>query len=575
MSDQPASIPPAPWPKYTIVWTVFVVVVIALLHWQLGFLNEQFGMDPAIPWLATLALTFLTLMIWAVWATFFRKSLLLGMVFMSIPAIFLTLFYPDFGGNANFTTWRPRFWEWRSTDFAEAEGTAGVPEVVKTTPYDFPQFLGAERDVRVQNVELAEDWANGPEVLWKVDIGNGWSGFSVVGGMAVTQEQRGGEECVSCYDVTTGDLIWIYRVNRRHEDAMAMGKAGPRATPTIHDNRVYATSATGVLDCLNLSDGSLVWSKDVPQLVGIQRNDSTNSLGLTYSVENSALLWGRSCSPLIVDEKVIVTAGGPKTIEGDDNPTATLIAFDRKTGDEIWRGGQRQIAYGSPNLVTINGTKMITLIAQDHSVGHDPDSGVELWAHKRPGTSDQDANCSQVTTVGGNRLLLTKGYGLGGEIIAIEQDDEGSWTARSMTKDPRILRTKLTNPVVIDGHAYSLTDGFLECVQLDEDKFKRKWRQRARFGDGQILAVGDKLLIHSEDGELFLVEVNPEKYVQLGKLKTVDGFCWNTIGFFGDLVLVRSDLEALCYRLPTEGEPIPLESLAPQIESKDVTATNE
>jgi len=114
----------------------------------------------------------------------------------------------------------------------------------------------------------------------------------------------------------------------------------------------------------------------------------------------------------------------------------------------------------------------------------------------------------------------------------------------------------------VDGHAYSLSDGYLECV--DAKTFERKWKQRGRFGNGQILRAGDKLLVHSESGTLFLVKVDPEAYKELGKFKTIKGICWNTICLYGDLILVRSEEEAACFRLPLAGdgptEPIKSES---------------
>ncbi len=384
-----------------------------------------------------------------------------------------------------------------------------------------------------------------PQILWKQPIGEGWSGFASVNGYAVTQEQRDFEECVSCYEIETGDLIWIHKAPRRHEDTMAMGKVGPRATPTIDDGLVYATSATGVLDCLNGSNGELVWSVDIPKLVGISQVSNTNSRGLEYTYEASNMFWGRSCSPLIYQDKVIITAGGPPEDPGN---TTTLIAFEKKTGEEIWRGGKRMVAYGSPSVASVLGKPQIVLVAESQAVGHDPETGAELWNHERPGLSNANANCSQVTVVSDSQLLLSKGYNLGGELIEVSNSN-GAFEVRSVHKDPRVLKTKLTNPVVFQGHAYSLSDGYLECTEIAS--FERKWKQRGSFGNGQILLVGDKLLVHSENGTLFLVAANPSGYQELGALKTIDGICWNTLCLYGNRLLVRSEKEAACIELPT------------------------
>ena len=145
-------------------------------------------------------------------------------------------------------------------------------------------------------------------------------------------------------------------------------------------------------------------------------------------------------------------------------------------------------------------------------------------------------------------FILSKGYSQGAELISVSQGSSGEWKTESLQRDPRLLKTKLTNPVIFQDHAYSLSDGYLECTEAKT--FERKWKQRGRFGNGQILLVGDKLLVHSESGTLFLVAANPKEYQQLGKIKTIDGICWNTICLYGDLLLVRSEIEAACYQVP-------------------------
>lgn len=536
------------YPKKLLAITLLFVIGLALAHWQLFYLNERFNLSPDILNVITLCLPLLLFSMWVYWAFFIGKLRLVGLLILVIPIVFFTLFYPIIGGSANILGLTPRFWKPEVALKNVSSKNNSVVDLSLSTPFDFPQFLGVNRDAVVVDVVLADDWENSPpKILWKQPIGEGWSGFSAVNGFAVTQEQRESEECVTCYDIQNGDLKWIRKTPRRHEDTMAMGKVGPRATPTIDEGLVYAAGATGILDCLDGSNGQLVWSVDIPALVGISQITNTNSRGLKYTFEESNMNWGRSCSPLIYEDKVIIPAGGPP--EDPHVATATLISFDKKTGEEIWRGGTRMVAYGSPSLATVAGKPQILLVAESAAVGHDPESGSELWSHERPGFSNANANCSQVTSVSDSQLLLSKGYNLGGELIEIT-DKDGVAHPRSIHKDPRVLKTKLTNPVVFQGHAYSLSDGFLECVEIHS--FKRKWKQRGLFGSGQILLAGDKLLVHSENGTLFLVAADPAGYQNLGSLKTIDGICWNTMCLYGNRLLLRSDKEAACVELPTE-----------------------
>ena len=560
-----------PLPIVLICWTLVAIVITFLIYANIDQLNERLNWDMAAPTIVGVLLFLITWMLWLGWAMFFFRSVLSTLAIMAAPVLFFSLFYIDFGGDAQVSL-RPRFWNWKSEDYltVENESPTGI-DLATATDYDFNQFLGPNRNLRTSAVELDTDWkSNPPKLLWKNDVGDAWSGFAVVNGHAVTQEQRGADECVTCYNVLTGELEWIYQVTRRHEDYLAMGKVGPRATPAIHNGRVYTTGGNGILDCLDGRDGSLVWSADVPELVGIELIPRTNSLGIDYAAENSSLMWGRSCSPLIYNNWVIVAAGGPLGLkEGDEDPTCTLIAFDTVTGKEIWRGGSRRISYGSPSLVTIEGKTQIVVMAEDHAVGHDADTGEELWAFARKGSSSAEANCSQVNHIGGNRFLLTKGYHLGGEVISVDKDDQGVWNATSLAKNPRLLNTKLTNPIVRGNFAFALSHGFMSCVELPEQApwLEKKWRERTRYGHGQLLGVGDKFLIHGEKGVLALAEFNSAELKILAQVDTIDGFCWNNIALYGDLVLVRSELQAACYRLPIKGSPIP----ATAVKTKDVT----
>ena len=548
MSDTAAAFK-SKFPKKMLVWTALAIAVFAVTYWQAFYFNEKFNLDPGMLSIIRVLLGLMLIVTWAGWAFFFARHRLVGLLILLVPAGVFTLYHPNFSGDVAISGLKPRFWSSSRSFAIECDDSPVTVDLNTTSPIDFPQFLGPNRNAQIESVTLADSWDTEPELLWKIGVGEGWSGFVVVNGFAITQEQRDADECVTCYDVHTGKLVWINRNQRRHEDTMGMGKVGPRATPLVHEGLVYVTSGTGVLDCLQGSTGELVWSADVPKLVGISQAAKTNSKGLTYTMEDSNLPWGRSGSPLIFEDFVVVPAGGPATIDKQSESTAaTLIAFDKKTGDEKWRGGNRPISYGSPNVATVGGIQQILLVVEDWAVGHDPKTGEELWSHSWLGKSSGDANCSQVTPVDNHRLILSKGYNMGGELIEVKQSD-GDWLVTTLKKDPRVLKTKFTNPTIFDGHTYSLSDGYLECTQIDS--FRRKWKQRGRFGNGQLLLVGDKLLVHAESGTLKLIQASPAGYQELASIKTIDGICWNTICLYGDLVLVRSDLEAACFRLPT------------------------
>ncbi len=404
--------------------------------------------------------------------------------------------------------------------------TAAGHADVTPTDHDYPGFLGSKRDAYVPNVNLATDWdANPPKLLWKQPIGGGYSAFAVQGNAAVTMEQRGDDELVTCYDLHTGKLLWDHAIKARHHDMI--GGDGPAATPTIDSGKVYALGGTGVLRCLDGATGKLLWSHDIVAEVG---SDAER--------EHNAIPWGRSASPLVVDNLVVVPGGGPM---------ASLIAFDKEIGEKVWTGGKRQISYSSPSLANYGGVRQIVIVNEDTITGHDPATGKVLWEAKWDGSSNSTASTSQSVEVGDDRLFVSKGYGGGAALYQIKRGDDDRFSTKLLWKNHRVLKTKLTNVVSKDGYVYGLSDGVLECVDLQTGQ--RAWAGKDQ-GHGQVLRVGDLLLITQEWGGLALVALDPTDYKELGSIQALDGKTWNNPALSGDLLLVRNDQEAACYQLP-------------------------
>ncbi len=424
-------------------------------------------------------------------------------------------------------------------DPMEITGEAIAVEQSKST--DFWQFLGANRDGVVENVTLRSNWSdNPPEVVWKKRIGKGWSGFAAVGDHAFTLEQRNEREIVTCRKISSGDIIWAHEHEQRHE--APMGGVGPRSTPTVYAGKVFANGGTGMLMCIDAETGKLIWQQDVPKLVGIEMTEKTNIQGVTYQIENSTLMWGRSCSPLIYKDTVIVPAGGPQ-----NGKQVTLIAFAVTDGTEKWRGGDLSIGYGSPSLVKLCDTEQVLLTTEAQVASFDPANGKLLWSVERGGHSNGDAQSSQPVVIDSQTLLLTKGYGLGGELIKLEKTDN-QWTTQSLWKNRRVLQTKFTNAIKNGKYVYAISDRVLECVDIGTGK--RIWRN-LRVGHGQMLLVGQHLIVQTERGDIVLVDAKPEWLEERGRLKRVlRGRCWNTMCVQNGYLLVRSEDQAACIKLP-------------------------
>ncbi len=382
----------------------------------------------------------------------------------------------------------------------------------------FPQFLGPSRDATLAGPRLARDWSKRrPRPLWRRPLGPAWSGFATASGIAVTQEQRGGEEHVVAWDARSGKPLWSHADTARYDTVIA--GIGPRATPTIAGSRVYAMGATGILNALDLASGRRLWSRDVVRETGAQLPD-----------------WGRSCSPLVAFGRVVVIAGGS---EG-----RRLVAYDAASGALAWSAGEGGASYSSPTLVTLAGRPQLVVFNAASVSGHDPATGALLWEHAFPG---QQPNVALPVTLGADRLLVSAGYGIGSKAYRVSATG-GAFAATLEWESPR-LKSKFANLIVHDGFVYGLDDGVLTC--LEPAGGARRWKS-GRHGHGQLLLVADLLLVQTEEGELVLVDPSPDEYRELARFPVLDGKTWNPPALAGSLLLVRNDREAAAYELPVE-----------------------
>ena len=410
----------------------------------------------------------------------------------------------------------------------------------QSTAGDFPRFLGPSGSCGVDAPSLDPDWnARPPRQLWRRPIGAGWGGFATCGDHAVTLEQRGDDEIVSCCSVTTGAPEWTVAVKGRHETVL--GGVGPRSTPTIVDGVVYAHGATGWLHAIDGATGSVLWKKNV-----------LDELGIDPEAHALMVAWGRAASPLVTADLVIVPAGGPRTRRSAQDPEfLALVAFDRATGERRWTTGDEQISFTSPQVVSFGGRELILSVNEGHVAGYDPIDGHQIFEHPWAGHSNSDASCSQAVPFDDRRLFLSKGYGIGAVVFEIEQNAAEPWTLREVWRNASLMKTKFTNVAIHEGHAYGLSDGILECVRLDDGA--RRWKA-GRYGQGQVLRVGPLLLVQTEPGEVVLVDASPEKHVVRGRLAAIDGQTWNNLCLSGSRLLVRNAEEAACYELPVLSE---------------------
>jgi outer membrane protein assembly factor BamB len=392
--------------------------------------------------------------------------------------------------------------------------TPPVPEAA-ATPAIWPGFRGPNRDGVVRGVQIETDWSKSPPVeLWRRPIGPGWSSFAVSGDFIYTQEQRGDDEDVSSYHLTSGKLVW-----RHHDPARfweSNGGAGPRGTPTLSNGRVYTFGATGIVNALDARTGSVVWSRN-----------AASDTGATIPG------WGFASSPLVVNDVVIVAASG------------RLVAYDIATGNPRWFGPANGGGYSSPQLVTIDGVAQILLLRGARSTSLAPADGTLLWEHSwQPGVS-----IVQPALASDGDVLITGGDAMGGlgiRRIRVAHAPAG-WTVEERWTS-RGLKPYFNDFVVHKGHAFGFDGNILACIDLEDGT--RKWKG-GRYGNGQLVLLPDQdvLLVLSEDGELALVGATPDQFKELARFPALNSKTWNHPALVGDVLLVRNGEEMAAFRL--------------------------
>jgi outer membrane protein assembly factor BamB len=480
--------------------------------------------DPAPRVAATqilIALVCLLVLAWAVLFSRFPQRIRLGVLgtAAALAVLGAALFrYEGVRGDL----WLDLRWRGASHEVAEAQvqGEAGV-DLSQQGPHDSPQFLGPERNGVIEGVTLNTDWEkNPPREVWRHAVGPAWSSYAIVGPYILTQDQRDDTQHVVCSDLATGNTLWdtVPQGATAYHAPGSIAGDGPRATPTVDGQFVYTMDGNGQLCCLDGHDGKVVWSVEVLATNGAQNNE-----------------WGTSCSPLVVDRLVVVSAGGR------DN--RSLVAYDKQTGAFAWGAGTDLQSYSSPILATLAGQSQIVSLNKDSVTGHDPATGEILWTHA---WVNEESNCANPMVLPEDRILITSGYGMGSTVFQVARDEAGKFATQEIWRN-RELKTKFSNPVVHKGYAYGLDDKILACVDLATGE--RKWK-KGRYEYGQLILVGDVLVVQAESGEVVLVAADPEAHRELARLPALPDKTWNVPAVSGKYLLVRNDREAACYELP-------------------------
>ena len=497
-------------------WKLLLSLVIVIACLWVGIRSfpeiEIRGAGGAVDLLFSL-LSFVVLLVWfCVLSPFSWKQRMGG----GIGLLLLPLVLLKFDGHQG--SFFPQLsWRWGKSSATEMPLLVGdfpAENVVISTQGDenFSRFLGESMSNWVSGSLLPSRWfLNRPRERWRMQIGEGWSSFAIAGEFAYTMEQRGPKELTVCYELLSGEAVWFHEEEVRFEESM--GDDGPRSTPTVVEERVYSFGATGILNCLDARSGQKIWGRK-----------------LLDEMNHAVPKWAKSTSPLVVDGKVVVTLG--REAEGN------LIALDAHSGEVLWRSGNYSASYASPVVGSLAGVRQIIALQSSSVDGYSIDTGQILWSFP---IRNPQSNCASPLIVD-DTVITSAGYGYGTHRIQITKGADG-FEAKQLWHSKK-LKAKFADLVINNGFLFGLNDGRLTCLNLRDGSLA--WRG-SNVGHGQLLGVGDHLIIQEEQGQIRVIEANPNEEVQTTSFHALDHRTWNHPSLAGRYLLVRNDREAVLF----------------------------
>jgi len=428
---------------------------------------------------------------------------------------------------------------------------------------DWPQWLGPKRDGVWRETSIVEKFGpKGPRVVWEAPVGEGYSGPAVADGRVFLTdrvvEKTGGQpksgfprskadstERVLCFDEKTGKPLWKHEYQRRYNVAYA---AGPRTTPVVEGDRVYALGAMGDLVCLNVKNGDLIWHKKLLE---------------DYKITPTQ--WGFAGHPLIDGDRLICLAGGVGSV---------VVALDKNTGKEIWKQlSASEAGYCPPMIYEVDGVRQLIVWHPDSVNSLNPVTGDVYWTHpyyKSGGKSLKAGLSIPTPRLDGHNLFLTAFYD-GPLMLTLKGTETPKvlWKGKQFGERPENtdgLHSIMSTPVIKDGHIYGI-DSYGELRCLDANTGERKWMtlkattgESTRWGNAFLVEQGDRFILFNEQGDLIIAKLTPKGYDEISRANILTPtnklagrlVIWSHPAFANRCVFARNDRKLVCVSMAQE-----------------------
>jgi len=387
---------------------------------------------------------------------------------------------------------------------------------------DWPQWRGVDRTGHTTD-PLPSSLPTSVTPLWRIPLGHGYAGPVLGSGMLVVLDDAGGQETAHGLDPKTGARRWSTPLGENYVDEF---EPGPRCTPVIFEDRLYAQTARGEFRCLRLADGQTLWRTNFKDLGMVWNPERNTGIG-------AANRRGNTGSPLVSKDRVLVQVGSTNG--------ASIVAFEPRTGRLLWKSQDDLTAYTSPVLAEVAGRPQFITATCNGLLALAPEDGRVLW--RVPFRSLANRNVLTPIVLGDTVYFASHSTGL--RAVRVRRNGEG-FQAEEAWLNPK-LRLNLSTPVAVGGHLYGL-GAAKDYVSINTRDGSVDWSQPG-FGDvAATLASGSRLLVLTDLGELLLLAANPERYEELGRVQ-VTGKTYVHPAYADGVLYVRDPRELQAIRL--------------------------
>ena len=378
---------------------------------------------------------------------------------------------------------------------------------------EWAQWRGPNRDGISSETGFLKSWPQeGPQVLWQIPLGDGYSGISIAQDKVYTMFAEGNDEFVICLDASNGVEIWRFQSGSKFTEQRG---DGPRSMPTVHGDSVFALGAEGKLYALDAHDGTQLWSHNFVE-----------------EFNSNIPTWGFSSSPLIEGNLVLVEAGG--------KDEKAIVAFDKTGGDVVWTTHTDDVGYSSPVPINFGGVRQIIFLTSKTLLSVAPENGQVYWKYPWP----EGINIATPIFIPDDKIFISASYDKGAVLLRMTADGDGIGIEEVWKS--RVMKNHFNSSVLQDDYLYGFDNAILTCIEVDTGE--ELWRHRG-FGKGSLLLADGHLIILGEGGKLALAEATPGEYREKARFQLFDDKCWTVPTLAGGKLYLRTQKEMVCLDL--------------------------